>query len=284
MSPPLNRSSRVCRPLPVLTPLVLLAAGLWAGAAEAQRIELEPVETFSLVTESRGGKFGFCEPPLIDRSPPFPNFLTSGDPRLTPERAMAGFFNHYRPGADPFPCNHFTVRSWAGVLRFGLDVSPDRGLWIDRPFTLVALELEETLPVRGEGVINRSPSCPGGFGTGCLRTTRASCRFRVGLFSGATTPLRPTDPDSAEERRPLRPFFPATLESRPRAFEVSGTGERRRTITIDVTREFRRAVRQGRDLRFVVFPDDAGVGTDDFGNDCRVLFGGRLIGGVSGSG
>jgi len=127
MSPPLNRSSRVCRPLPVLTPLVLLAAGLWAGAAEAQRIELEPVETFSLVTESRGGKFGFCEPPLIDRSPPFPNFLTSGDPRLTPPwrrgdqpepllpRRLRHRLSTHHSGELPFPRGPFQRRHHAAA-------------------------------------------------------------------------------------------------------------------------------------------------------------------------
>jgi hypothetical protein len=261
---------------PVFWSIPGLAMLLLAAPARAQRIDLQPVGTYSLVLESRSGSFGACELSMIDRSPLIPLFPAE-DRRLTPQRAMAGFFNFFRPGADPFPCNHFTARSWAGVLRFGLDAAPDRALWRDRPFTLVALQLEEALPVRREGVINRSP-CPAS--GGCLRSTEASCRFRVGLDDGAPTPS-PLG-IGLEERRLGRSFLPATLASQPRAIEVTGTGERSRPITIDVTREFRRAMREGRDLQFVIYAEDAGLRTNDFGNDCRVFFGGRLVGGVSG--
>jgi hypothetical protein len=254
-----------------------LALLLLAAPARAQRIDLQPVETYSLRLESRSGNFGACGLAMIDRSPILPLFPAE-DPRLSPQRAMAGVFNHFRPGADPFPCNHFTVVSWAGVLRFGLEAAPDRALWRDRPFTLVALQLEETLPVRREGVINRSP-CPAG--GGCLRSTQASCRFRVGLDDGAPTPS-PLGIGLEERGLGRRSFLPTSLASRPGPFLVSGTGERRRPITIDVTREFRRALQDGRDLQFVIYAEDAGLRTDDFGNDCRVFFGGRLVGGVSG--
>lgn len=242
--------------------LALTSWPLVTGAAQADRFLLDPVDTHSVRFTSNAGSEGACFS-TIDRGPITP--LPFGDPRLTPGRTLAGFFNFFRPGAPPVPCNRFHVIAWAGMSTFALP-SP-QAIFANRRLTLAILKITEVIALPASGVINKVPPCESG--GGCLRSTQSKCNFRVGILN------QDTAPGSAPQELVTVGRFSLggiDLQSRPRPFSVTGVGGTVGPSNFDVTREFRAWANGGAAPRFMILPSDSGIRTTDFATDCRVLF------------
>jgi hypothetical protein len=249
---------------------VLLAIALCASThqASAQRFVLDPVDTRTLIASSNvnAGSFGACfGTAMIDRGPLLPPVFPA---TLTPTRVFAGFNNDLQRGADPLPCNHFSIVSRVGIVKFGLPEM--RARFANRRLTLAVLNIIGAIPVRAEGLINMNP-CPAG--GNCLRGTTNSCRFQVAIMQQPVTADSGTSEIVRLENRSAR-FVPRRLLTpASHDFTVSGTGALRGgRVSFDVTREFRAWAIDGVEPGIAIFTTDPGVRTTDFATDCRVVF------------